>query len=338
MSGIKKYTQRPLLWMMILLPIISFISCEDFEDKTYLMSDQEEFICNRLNDSLDIAVTAADLFLFGPAWTGDNISSAFEGTVRIDASWYTEEFELVPDVYVFIDDTDTLAAMKIIEFNYNETSGQAEDIKIAYIYNPLGTPNFTGLSKDTLLIPNTYTATAFIDFSQGLVGESDNWTISIEDGAIKQSADSKVYRIAGGSLATFKKAPSEYYAADIAGFEVAVDYLSSDSVYLPSTDSLLAIKLESKTDAGYLLFDRSGEATAEIVFNVTDYLTIAIWDANGLQLEPVDKTISMQVVAYCPDVKTKAVYALENKSYLIQFLPDEEMEEQNFSLVMVKGE
>lgn len=330
--------KRPLMWVLFLIPLIFVLSCEDFEEQTYTLSDGDQIICDRFADTLSHNLTAADLRFFGPAWTGSNIESIFEEYDRISTSWYDADLILEPDIFVFIDEADTVAAMQFITFVYDETTEQVDSMQIAYVYNPAGTPAFGGLSRDTILITGSYANPIYIDFSQGLVSSSSDWNISIDGAVVKQAATGKVFRWEDKSLATFSTAPKKNYVADIKGFDIAASYLSGDSVYLSESDSLLLIKMESAGEAGYLLWDRQGLGTAEIIFNASDYMTIALWDESGERIEPADESIPFEVIAYCHDLKTRVTYELGEETYLIQFLPHEQMSEQTFRLVIVEGE
>ena len=178
---------HPLPWIMVILLLASIVSCEYYEEETYVLSAQEQLICDRLADTLSHDITAADLRVFGPDWTGKNIASALESSIRIGESWYDEDFVLRPDVFVFIDGADTVAAAQIISFAYDETSGQADSLRIVYLYNPAGSISFSGLSMDTLLVTDSHTSPVYIDFSQGLVAVDSDWNISIDAGFVEQS-------------------------------------------------------------------------------------------------------------------------------------------------------
>ncbi len=338
MSKYIENIQRPLLWMIIMLPLILLMSCEDFEEQIYLMSDQEVLVCERLADTLSYEITAADLRFYGPAWIGSNIESALESTERIGATWYDDDLVIEPDVFVFIDGSDTVAALQFIDFVYDETTEQVDSIQIVYMYNPAGSISFDSLSVDTILVENSHTATAYIDFSQGLVSAGSDWNISIDGAVVQQNSTSKVARLENVSLLAFSTAPLKNYVADISGFDLAINYLSSDSVYLTATDSLLIIKRESDVEAGYMLWDRQGLGEAEIIFNASDYMTIALWDESGQILEPLNESLSLELIAYCHDLKTRMTYDLGEETYLIQFLPHEQMTEHSFRLVIVEGE
>jgi hypothetical protein len=340
MSINTKNRTRPLPWMMVILLLASIVSCEYYEEETYVLSTQEQLICDRLADTLSHDITAADLRLFGPDWTGKNIVSALESSVRIGESWYDEDFVLRPDVLVFIDGADTVAAAQITAFAYDESMGQADSLQIVYLYNPAGSISFDGLSMDTILVAGSHTAPVYIDFSLGIVSASSDWNISIDAGLILQTPTGKVHRKENTSILSFSKAPTKNYLADTPGFEIAAKYLEADSIYLTSPDSLMAFELESKDDAGYVLWDRQAMGSSDIIFNATDFMSINVWvwDANGTKLEPNDESMSMETIAYCHDLKTRVVYELEGQTYLIQFKPHEEMVDQDFNLVIVEGE
>ncbi len=336
-----KYTiniQGPLLWMMVLLPLIFTISCERYNEETYELNELEQVICDRFSDTLSHELKAADLRLFGPSWTGKEVEQTLLNMERIGSTWFNADFELEPDVFVFLEGADTVAAMQILDFVYDDALVSMDSIYIAYLYNPAGTPAFGGLVADTILVLDPGTTPLYLDFSQGVVGASDDWNISLDGVNIKQASLSKVFRLENRLLAAFTTAPKEYYAADILGFELAVNYLEADTIYLTETDSLLSVGIESSTDAGYMLWNRQGMGSSEIIFNTTDYMTIAIWDESGIYLDPSDVTMSMQTVAYCWALKTKVAYELDESTYLVQFLPHEEMATAEFDLVIVEGE
>ncbi|NQV13932.1 hypothetical protein HQ531_00635 [bacterium] len=337
MSKHKMNIQYPLIWMVILLQFLFVSGCDYYEDQSYKLSDIEQAICDRFSDTLNHPLEAVDLRLFGPAWTGAKFDVTVGEENRIGSTWHDDDFVLEPDVFVFINGSDTLAAMQFINFLYHETTEQVDSIQIAYIYNPTGLRSFAGLIADTLLIPDTHANTFYLDFSQGSVSADADWNISIEGAIVLQSATGKVHRIEDTALAVVTSAPLKNYVADISGYEVAYNFLVADTAYLTETDSLLALTLVSE-DAGYLLWDRQGSGSGSIVFNASDYMTIALWDETGIRMMPTDESISMQAIAYCPNLNTSAVYDLSEETYLIQFLPHEQMVEQSFSLVIMEDE
>ena len=313
----------------------SFMGCELYEDETYLMNDVEDLVCQRLNDTLSVNTDTEGLLWMGPVWTGSNIQTAFDSEERIGTSWFNDEFVPRTDLYVFINGADTLAAMEIKDMQYDPASETVDSIEISYIYNASGGPAFSG-TDTTLIIAGTHDAPVYLDFSQGIVSSSASWHIVFDGMSIGQDENGKVARESGAGLFGFSRAPSTGYLADGPGFGVALEFLLADSVYLEKPDSLNNMKLPNPGEAGYVLLDRTGMSAADIGLNASDYMSIAIWGEDGEALDPVETNISMETIAYCHDVKSKAVYALADMIYLIQFLPHEEMVEGTFRLAIVE--
>jgi len=338
MSNYQKNSKQLLLGMLILLPLIFTVGCEDYEEQTFVLSELEQLTCDRLADTMSHEIIAADLTIYGPHWTGKNMVSNLASNERIGISWYDSDFLPEADVFFFTNGADTSAAMQILSFVYDEAAEQVDSLEIAYLYNAVGNRAFGGLVADTILALGSHTNPIYIDFSQGFVTAADAWNISIDGAVISLGSAVTVSRQEGKTLASVVTAPGLNYVADGVGYTVSVDYLSAQSAFLTEPDSLLAIELEADEDAGYLLWDRTALGSAEIIFNATDYLTLTIWDASGVVLQPSNVSMSPELIAYCNDLKTKKSYELDGEVYLIQFLPQEEMDSQSFSLVIVEDE
>lgn len=314
---------------------IFLVGCEWYSEETYLLTDLEETVCSRLNDTLNVELEAADLRWIGPDWIADDIQSAFDGEERIGTSWFDDDFVLEPDLFVLISGSDTIAAMQIINMKYDAANEMVDSIEIQYVYNASGTPTFPS-SDTTVVIGGSHTAPVYLDFSQGIVSASSGWHIQIDGMVIRQAEDGLVAREEDETLFGFSKAPSKGYFPDGNGFDVAFGLLVADSTYLEEPDSLNVIELQTVADGGYLLWDRQGEGSAAVGFNASDFMSIALWDEEGNSLSPVETNISMETIAYCEDVNTRAVFDLSELTYLIQFLPHEEMVRDNFRLAIVE--
>ncbi len=336
MSNYQKNSKYILIGMLVLMPLFLVLSCEDYTEETYILSDLEQQICDGLNDTLNHELDAPDLRLFGPEWTGKNLVENFTVAERIGSSWYDADFLVEPDVFIFTAGADTVATLQFLGFTYDGTTNLVDSVEIAYRYNPAGTSSFAGLNVDTSMAVGS--DIVYISFSQGIVSETADWNIALESGYVSQSATGKVHRLENAILASVNTVPLENYVSDKTGFEVAVDYLSANSNYLTSPDSLLAVSLGSLVDGGCLLWDRQGAGSANIILNATDYLAITVWDAGGTVINPLDISMSQELIAYCHDLKTKAVYELTEQTYLIQFLPQEEMLTQDFHLIIMEDE
>ncbi|NQV50327.1 MAG: hypothetical protein HQ507_07505 [Candidatus Marinimicrobia bacterium] len=329
--------KRPLLGIFFILPIFGLQHCELYQEETYVLNDTEQAACELLNDTLWVNLFGADLRPLGPVWVGQDIDAALAATERIGSSWFDDDFLIEPDVYVFIDGADTLAALRFLSLTYDENTMVVDGIKLVYKYNPLGAANLTGLDLDTLMIIGSETTPFYLSFSQGSVGAGDAWQISFHGAIVIQSSTTRVHRVEDSSLANVILAPAKDYLSDGLGFSLAIETLRADSVYLEYPDSLMHIELESANDAGYLLWDRNTMGSGDVSFNTNSYMSISIWNAIGERQTPLDNSISMELIAYCPEVKTMTRFALDAEEYLIQFLPNEAMLSQNFHLALLEG-
>jgi hypothetical protein len=336
-KNISKRFIRPFLGTFLALLVIGLQHCEMYSEETYEMSAMEEAACELLNDTLSVDVMAADLRVLGPEWTGSNIDAALASTARIGATWMDADFLIEPDVFVFVDGADTLAALRFLSHVYDSETDQVDSIRLVYKYNAVGDPNLAGLDLDTLLITGTESAVFYLNFSQGPVGSSDVWHLSIDGTSIIQSQTTRVHRLEDVTLASVTVAPTGTYLADGSGHTLAIETLEADSIYLMYPDSLQIVEIENISEAGYLLWDRSSLGSGEITFHASDYMSISVWDEAGMEIEPLDMSISMELIAYCPDVRTMNKYELTAETYLIQFLPNEAMASPTFHLALLEG-
>gem|GEM_PF-419195 len=336
-KNISKRFIHPLLGTFLALLVIGLQHCEMYSEETYELSAMEEAACELLNDTLSVDVLAADLRVLGPEWKGSNIDAALTSAARIGATWMDADFLIEPDVFVFVDGADTLAALRFLSHVYDSDTDQVDSIRLVYKYNAVGDPNLAGLDLDTLLITGTESTIYYLNFAQGPVGSSDVWHISIDGANVIQSQTTRVNRMEDVTLVSVNTAPAGNYLADGSGYALAVETLEADSIYLMHSDSLNIVEMENGDEAGYLLWDRSGLSNGMTTLHANDYMSISIWDEAGMRVEPMDMSISMELIAYCPDVRTMSKYELGAETYLIQFLPNEAMASPTFHLALLEG-
>lgn len=336
----KKNHTLHMLGLMLMLTAGGFLltGCEDFEDQTYELSDQEQMICDRLNDTLHVELEGADLRPLGPQWTGADFATSAMTEERIGTSWFDGDHVLEPDVYVFINAADTVGALQFMSMVYDETSGQVDSIRFAYLYNPDGDPSFAGDTKDTLLITGANSSPYYFSFASGAVGSSDAWDLQVSGDMISLGSATRVHRKEDSSLLALNNAPGAGYYADGSGFELVMNLLNADSSWLVKTDSLLMISMDGNVDAAYLVWDRTGSPEGMMSLVASDHMSINLWNSDGDKLSPQSTNISMELIAYCHMAKTVAEYELDGGEYLIQFLAHEAMSEDEFFLSVMEVE
>ncbi len=336
MTYLNKKTMRPFVSLFMVATL--FTSCEDFEEKIFEMSAVEANACALLNDTLEISVDTYDMAHLSPAWSGYDIESALTSNERIGSNWFDDDHLILNDIYVFLVGADTLAALQFKSFVYNESSDTVDSVKVEFLYNASGGPRFTTAVKDTVLVPGLVNSSAYLNFELGLVTASDTWHLQFEGETVKQNTDLKLNRIRGRDLSTFSTAPNGKYYADGPGYGVVLEKLMADSLYLKYPDSLNYVKLTNAMDAGFMLWDRSGQLEKTLIFNLDEFISIFIWDSEGNLLAPLDNSISMETISYCSSVKVRAVYELEEELYLLRFRPHESAVDWNHHLAIVEGE
>jgi len=236
-----------------------FSSCEDYEEEIFEMSDVELNACALLNDTLEISVDTYDMAHLSPDWSGFDIESAITSDERIGSSWFDDDHLILNDIYVFIVGTDTLAALQFKSLVYEESSNTVDSVEFEILYNAGGGPSFSGAIKDTLLVTGLGSSSSYVNFETGLTVETGTWHLEFDGATIKQNSTLKLNRVRGQALSTFSTAPNGRYFADGPGYAMAFDQLMADSLYLEFPDSLNYLDLSNSIDAGFILWDRTGQ-------------------------------------------------------------------------------
>ncbi len=336
MSYVNRKILRPFVFFFMIVGLIS--TCEDFEEQTYEMNELEQAACALLNDTLEVTVETYDLANLSPAWAGSDIEATLTSSERIGESWFDDDHVIWNDVYVFLQAPDTLAAVQFKSLVYDEATVEVDSVEVEWIYNTDGASNFAQTIRDTILITGIMDGSVYFNFETGLVAESDAWQLHFDGPVIKQNTGVEQHRMRGKNLSAFSSAPKTKYYADGLGYDVAMEQLMSDSVYFLEADSLNYLDLSSVIASGFLLWDRTGAATQDLIFNLDEYMSIFIWDESGMLIEPSDNSISMETVAYCNSLKVREVYTLEDEMYLLRFKPHESAEDWSFHLAIVEGD
>ena len=336
MTYLNRKNMRPFVFLFMVAAL--FTSCEDFEEKTYEMSDVEVAACALINDTLEVSIDTYDMAHLSPAWSGYDIESALISSERISSSWFDDDHLILSDIYVFTKGADTLGALQFRSLVYDDPSNTVDSVEVEYLYNASGTPSFASAVRDTVLVLGIANTPAYLNFELGLVTSSDVWHIQFDGEIVKQNTDLKLNRIRGGDISTFSSAPSGKYFADGPGYDVALEQLMADSLYLEYADSLNYLNLSNAIDAGFILWDRSGQLNKTLIFNLDEYISIFIWDSEGTLVVPIDNSISMETISYCSSVKVREVFELEEDMYLLRFRPHESAVEWSHHLAIVEGE
>lgn len=336
MSYINRKMMRPFVLFVMIVGLIS--TCEDYEAQTYELSDLEQAACALLNDTLEVSLNTYDMAHLSPAWSGFDIESTLTSNERIGDSWFDDDHLIWNDIYVFLAAPDTLAALQFKSMVYDETTGEVDSVEVEVLYNAGGESSFALAVLDTILITGIEGSSVFLNFGTGIVSESDTWHLRFDGTIVKQNNSLELSRLREASLSSFSSAPAGNYFADGAGYDLAIEKLMADSVYLLEPDSLNFLNLSSAIDAGFLLWDRTGLQTQTLVFNLDEYMSIFIWDAAGVLIESSDDSIPMETIAYCSSVKTRNVYTLEEQTYLLRFRPHESSLNWSHHLAIVEGD
>ncbi len=336
MTYLNRKTRVALVFLFTVAALL--ISCEGFEEETYAMTEIEESACALLNDTLEVTLDTYDMAHISPAWSGYDISAALTTNERIGSSWFDVDHLIINDTYVFLADADTLAALQFKALVYDETTNTVDSVEVEYLYNAGGSPDFTAAVADTILVTGINSSSAYLNFESGLVTSADVWHIQFDGGTIKQNDDLKVNRVVGQSLSTFSSAPSGNYFSEGSGYDIALEKLMTDSLYLQYPDSLNYLNLSNALDAGFILWDRTGQRNKTLVFNLDEYVSIFIWDSEGTMIAPKDNSISMETISYCSAVKVREVFDLQEELYLLRFRPHESAVDWNHHLAIVEGE
>lgn len=329
---LKRYGIIPLFTMVLTI----FFGCELYEEQTYELTDHEMEIQARLTDTLSQTLEMVDLRIFGPAWTASRADENLNSSQRIGSSWYDDDVAVISDLYVFKKDTNIVAAFSIQSLVYNEADASFDSIQVALMYDADMDGDFTGNTLDTL-IAEVLDSDRYLNFSTGFVAESDAWDIHFSGGLIVQAEDVSVMRLEGQSILTLTTVPAGRYLADGIGYDLAMNYLETDSAYILDEDSLQVLDFAS-SDNGFFLWDRSGLSAGEWEFHITDVMTVNIWNESRELLAPTDESISMQAVAYLTELKTSAAFDLEAETYLIQLVHHENVGDPAYKLAIVEGE
>jgi len=330
-------TTTKLVFLPLLLLAWILGGCEVYEEEVYAMTDFDAEACEGIGDTLYIAADCGDLRIYGPQWSDAYIAETFGGTERIGSSWLDGDRLLEEDVYVFIDTSsaDTVASMAVKEFV--DLGDGVDSLLVLTRYNAAGTPSFAGLDVDTTLIEGVMDAPAYLSFANGLVGVDDDWDLEFDGDAINMGADLKVTRVEDTKLADVNTAPAGPYATNGSGFTLAMNTLAADTFIISEYDSVQRLTLPVGDDAGYMILDRESETAGDLVFFINNYMTLTIWDANGAVITPSDNSLSAEMIAYCPRIKTRVTYTLDAARYLVQFKPDEQMTSAVLRLLMKEG-
>jgi len=294
--------------------------------------------CALMNDTLEVSVDTYDMAHVSPAWSGYDIESALTSNERIGSTWFDDDHLIINDIYVFTLGSDTLAALQFRSLVYEELSNTVDSVEVEFLYNASGGPSFDTAVGDTVLVTGIVNSSAYLNFELGLVTASDVWHLQFDGGTVKQNTDLKHNRVRGQKISTFSTASSGKYFADGPGYDIALESLMADSLYLVYSDSLNYLNLSNSIDAGFILWDRSGQLSKTLILNLDEYISIFIWDSEGMLVTPIDNSISMETISYCSSVKVREVFELEEEMYLLRFRPHESAVEWNHHLAIVEGE
>ena len=313
-----------------------FMGCELYEAQTYELTSLEMTVQERFADTLNQTVDVADLRIFGPAWTAVNADANLHDELRIGKTWYDDDMVIRPDVYIFKQDTNIVAALALLSFVYDADNVTYDSIRFAYMYDADMDGKFTGNTVDTLYA-FTLSGDAFLQFSSGMVAAADAWDVKFSQGNIYQATGISVMRREGSSLGLQGTIPAGRYLADGSGYDLVMDYLESDSVYLDDPDSLQIMDFGNANN-GFFIWDRSAASAGIVGFYLSDVMTVNIWNQDVELLTPMDESISMQAIAYINELKTTALFELSNEVYLVQLVHHENVGDPDYKLALVEGE
>lgn len=112
-----------------------------------------------------------------------------------------------------------------------------------------------------------------------------------------------------------------------------MDSLAARGLIVESGQKLYQLNTPGKVDTNYVVLSAGA---GEFTLFVDDYVLINLIDAGGGVAAPSDRSISLEAVFECPEIRTRLVFPLSSDRALLQIIKTDQTMASRFRLIVMK--